>query len=218
MTNLRAKNALRIGFLLIFLFEIGNIFFTSPLRPDFTWLGLAVTSFAIFVALEGIDMWLEWHGRETLAAPAYLFAFLGLCIDLGGDLFHAYSRYGWYDRVAHFLGSGMAALVLLYVAQAFVGSKQNEWYRKVVPILVFALGVTLGALYEVEEYLEDMLTASHRLGDGVDTADDLLMDMLGAAFVALLYVWHGTAKARERGAKDAAPRAQKKRRVRIDAR
>jgi hypothetical protein len=45
--------------------------------------------------------------------------------------------------------------------------------------------MTLGALYEIEEYIEDVLYHTHRSGLGHDTPNDLLLDFLGVALVIL---------------------------------
>lgn len=50
-------------------------------------------------------------------------------------------------------------------------------------------GLALGAstifavLYEVEEYLEDYFFQTNRLGDGPDTANDLMLNLFGGALL-----------------------------------
>ena len=59
-------------------------------------------------------------------------------------------------------------------------------------LFVFCILSTLGTIYEIEEYLEDVFFHSNRLGDGYDTANDLLMNNSGA-FITLLIIyliWH----------------------------
>jgi hypothetical protein len=42
-----------------------------------------------------------------------------------------------------------------------------------------AFATMLATLYEVTEYTEDFITGSHRLGDGFDTVNDLVLGMVG---------------------------------------
>jgi len=43
-------------------------------------------------------------------------------------------------------------------------------------------------MYEIEEYLEDYFTGSHRLGDGLDTAEDLMFNIVGGLVVLSIIV------------------------------
>ena len=45
--------------------------------------------------------------------------------------------------------------------------------------------ISLSALYEVEEYVEDIFFKTNRLGPGVDTASDLLFNILGVASIVI---------------------------------
>ena len=58
--------------------------------------------------------------------------------------------------------------------------------------LAAASTISLGALYEVEEYAEDLLFNTNRLGPGADTADDLLLNIFGVAttviFITIYYL------------------------------
>ncbi|MCK4553341.1 hypothetical protein KAU19_00025, partial [Candidatus Parcubacteria bacterium] len=50
---------------------------------------------------------------------------------------------------------------------------------------------SLSALYEIEEYLEDVIFHTNRLGPGADTANDLFCNLTGVliavGFVAVYY-------------------------------
>lgn len=53
-------------------------------------------------------------------------------------------------------------------------------------IIGFSLSVVIQVVYELEEYVEDLLTGSNRLGDGFDTANDLMLGLFGAMLGALV--------------------------------
>jgi len=54
----------------------------------------------------------------------------------------------------------------------------------------------LGTAYEVEEWLEDAWVHGQmlRLGDGPDTADDLLMNIIGAGIVMAIVLFYEARK------------------------
>lgn len=178
----------RIGFLLVFAFELANYLGILKFTLDYTWLGLLITISGALLGIEvtsyimrrsiGVDMpWIAW----PIAFGAVLF-------DVIGDVFSLYANVIWYDQLAHFLGTAASAIIVLLFVRSL--QEMNGW--KYPPILnfllAFGLAMALGACYEIEEYLEDFFVASNRLGDGEDTANDLLLNALGAMSV-LTVAW-----------------------------
>jgi uncharacterized membrane protein YjdF len=171
----------------LILFELFNQFGILDFTLDFTWFGLAITSIIAWVVLESVSRSLKKSCGQPMNAFAFLFAVGVVYVDALGDILHFYSKFGWYDQTAHFLG-GMAIAGL-----AFDLLWQSNKCRKIVLgnwglsfFSVFTASFVL-ILYELEEYLEDVFTGSHRLGDGPDTANDLMMGVLGA-FVIIVIV------------------------------
>lgn len=60
---------------------------------------------------------------------------------------------------------------------------KSTWWNLANAVLVVSF---FGALYEIEEYLEDFFTASMRLGDGPDTANDIMLNVIGAAVAVVI--------------------------------
>jgi hypothetical protein len=121
---------------------------------------------------------------------------VALWLDAAGDFFHLYGKITWWDQVVHFGVSAIMAFTLFAVINAF-------WVDKFQYSLLFRKGrlklalflsstssVSLGALYEVEEYLEDLLFHTNRLGPGTDTANDLSMNILGVLTTASIITLH----------------------------
>jgi uncharacterized membrane protein YjdF len=52
--------------------------------------------------------------------------------------------------------------------------------------MAYMTSVLFAVLYEMQEYLEDVFSGSHRLGDGPDTANDLLLNLIGGLVTVLL--------------------------------
>lgn len=155
---------------------------------DFSWLGLIVTAGAVIALLEGSAFLLRRATGRGLHPIAYLAGAAALFVDALGDVLHLYGRFGWYDQFAHLVGGAVVGLVAFNVFwQLEVAGRirLGGWLRG---ISVVAIGALMGVLYEIEEYLEDLWKWHRqvRLGDGPDTANDLLLNILGALVVAVI--------------------------------
>ncbi len=87
----------------------------------------------------------------------------------------------------HFFGGFAVVFIATGLIQAVHTVKRKNQIHK-AEIFLYGLAVgTLGSVfYEIEEYLEDILTGSNRLGDGFDTANDLALGILGGILAAIL--------------------------------
>ncbi|MBI2415521.1 MAG: hypothetical protein HYV33_02540 [Candidatus Kerfeldbacteria bacterium] len=132
-----------------------------PLQPVFTDVGLLLVCLAVWLAF-------ELTSRYLTAWWMVLPGVIALYLDAGGDYWHWYATVPYYDAALHAFGSGAVACWLWGVLRT------HGW-------LVLTSVISLGTVYEIEEYLEDVITGSHRLGDGPDTANDLLMNLLGVS-------------------------------------
>ena len=103
----------------------------------------------------------------------------------------AYESVAWIDRVVHFvvpmLGSGV-----LYVALARLDvlpdprDRTERRHLLGIGLVTFALGVALGAVWELVEWSSDGVFGSELQEGNDDTVGDLAMDTLGATVGALL--------------------------------
>ena len=100
-----------------------------------------------------------------------------------GDVKRFYGTYSWYDQAMHLCGGAATAFAGWSLFKDILEPDSLKIHHWLAAVLGFGVGVFGGALYEIEEYSEDVLTSSHRLGDGFDTANDLLLDILGAAII-----------------------------------
>ncbi len=66
----------------------------------------------------------------------------------------------------------------------------REGRLKLALFLAATSTITMSALYEVEEYTEDLLFHTNRLGPGTDTADDLFMNSLGVLTTVSIIMIH----------------------------
>lgn len=170
----------------LFIFELLNWIGILNFSLEFTWLGLMLTSGAVWLACELI---VKSFSHDELPARTQGLTFIGAAIPIYADALADMNRwYGairHYDKYMHFLGGAAAAGLVMFVIYAYAKKKRptfivsNNW----VAWISFFIAVSLGVLYEFEEYLEDYFTGSHRSGGSWDSVGDLIFDTLGGILV-----------------------------------
>lgn len=180
------KRVISAGFLTLFAFEAANYWRLFHFSVDFTWIGLLITSLGVLLLLTGFDRWFKRHGAD-LHWSVWLLTLLLVGVDAFADFAHLYSRWSWFDQFDHF-GGGFIGFIIFH-SMAMVLKRTREWRHPRWFDAVAALGAVtiLGNLYEIEEYFEDVISLTHRLGDGPDTANDLLMNLLGGLMALFLF-------------------------------
>jgi hypothetical protein len=137
---------------------------------------------------------LAWLVRPLQLPRAYDAAFMvALTLQAAGEALGAYDALGWFDSVAHFsLPFFLAPTLYIALARADVvpDPKDASTTRHSVGIFVvsFALGVALGGVWEIWEWVSD-----HSFGSSLqlgldDTVGDLVADTAGSLCGALLLV------------------------------
>jgi len=137
-----------------------------------------------------------WAVRPVLLPRAYdLCLVVALALQAWGEALGAYDAIPWFDNVAHFsLPFFLAPTLYIALARADVvpDPKDETHLRHYVGIFVvaFALGVALGGLWEIWEWVSDRtLGSSLQLGND-DTVGDLTADTAGSLCgAALLVCW-----------------------------
>ncbi|MBI4280843.1 hypothetical protein HY628_01435 [Candidatus Uhrbacteria bacterium] len=179
---------IRLAFLGLLTFEGANYIRLLHFTIDYTWFGLLITSLVVLVGLELLTKFLQKFEGAALHWSIWLLAFVMVASDAFGDLFHWYSRWSWYDQINHFSGSAVATAILLVI---FLSCRARFAWRFPDFLLGFlALGGAsfLGAVYEIEEYLEDFFNLTNRLGDGPDTGNDLFMNTVGSLTIIGIFL------------------------------
>lgn len=177
----------RVAFAGLLVFELLNEFDIFHYSLDFTWFGLMITSGVIWITIEvaGYILRKKYNDKLTLTVALSIGAIM-VYIDALGDIFHFYSQFPWYDRVAHFAGGIVVATAFACMVKHLVKVKIFKLGTHARLLFVVAVSALGGCLYEIEEYLEDYFTGSKRLGNGPDTADDMMLIILGAILAALI--------------------------------
>jgi hypothetical protein len=177
----------RIGLFVLIAFELLGALRLIPIVTEFTWKGLLLQSIAIWVFIE----WAAWYVRRRklnyFIAPAAYLLTLQVIVDAVGDMAHLYGKFIWYDQLMHLTGGFVVAFITTGILYA-MHRRDHVQVLSLREVLLtgWSLGVTAQVIYELEEYMEDVLTGSHRLGDGFDTANDLMLGSAGGAIAAIL--------------------------------
>jgi hypothetical protein len=118
-----------------------------------------------------------------------------LALTQGGEALGLYDAWAWYDRVVHFLVPLVASqVVYLCLARLEVlpDPRQETLRRHEAGMFVvtFALGLSVGALWEIFELASDGLFGSDLSQGNVDTVGDLIADAAGSlAGGGLMVLW-----------------------------
>ncbi|MBU1102247.1 hypothetical protein KJ853_01140 [Patescibacteria group bacterium] len=172
----------------LLIFELLNEFEILNFTLNFTWLGLALTSIIAWSIIETASYFLKKYCGHPIAGLAAIVAVAAIYLDAFGDILGFYGKYSWYDQAAHLLGSAAAGGLLLFIIYSFTQCGKIKLGFMVQGLFALSATALLGVTYELEEYLEDYFTGSHRLGDGPDTANDLLLDVAGALLAILISI------------------------------
>lgn len=186
----------RIPLLTLMIVETASVLHLIDVQPSFTASGLLLQATVFYVFFESLFYWIRTRHQRI---PPWWIAgsLIGLVIlDALGDYLDWYTTVPGFDAYLHFLLPAAAVT-------GFWGLRRSLGLPTTYRYLFFTVApcvTTIGALYEIEEYLEDLWTGSHRLGDGFDTANDLLMDLLGSIFpIMVAYLYHRCRRLIQRG-------------------
>lgn len=137
-----------------------------------------------------------WAVRPVALPRLYdLSVVLAISLQGWGEAFELYDAISWFDNVVHFtvplLGAPVVYIVLARLDVA-PDPRDETHVRHYVGmfIVTLALGLAIGAIWEMIEYASDQILGSELQLSNTDTVGDLMADGLGALCgAALLVVW-----------------------------
>jgi uncharacterized membrane protein YjdF len=149
------------------------------------WRGVMVTTtfWLVYIFLEArYQLKMSTYVRVLIMLTIFFDAFFGLYCDWYVSSFV-------FDKVLHFFGAYAFSLFAYILVMQL---QKDTVDRPLKFILTACLGLSLGAIYEILEFLVDSIT--HPIPPGqpslLDTDIDLIGDMLGA----LLAGWHAISR------------------------
>lgn len=115
-------------------------------------------------------------GSRKLAWGLLLVA---VAANAAGYLFNLYPRFAWFDEVVHaYTTFALTLVIALYLYGAVLAGARAHAFLLV--LVIAALGLALGALWEVAEWGYDLLARGNVIKGKQDTIIDLVVDTAGA--------------------------------------
>ena len=120
---------------------------------------------------------------------------VALAFTQGGEAAGLYDALGFYDRIVHFIVPLLTSqVVYLCLARLDVlpdpHQETTRHHEAGMLIVTFALGLAIGALWEVFEYFSDGVFGSDLSTGNADTVGDLIADAAGSlAGGVLMVLW-----------------------------
>lgn len=109
-------------------------------------------------------------------------------INAAGWAWDLYSRPGPYDEIAHFFT--MFAITLSLGFLLYNEIMRGFYNHRLMFIwTITSMGIAIGALWEVAEWLADFFFARQIVSGLTDTVTDIILDSAGALLAALLCLW-----------------------------
>ncbi len=151
-------------------------------------IALAITN--LFVMIVYYVLYQKLRRKYNITLPGFIAwaAVLGVWLDAAGNFAHFYWNVSWWDNLTHFEGSLSLAVILLFILHKLRSSGFLQLSPFHIGLYTISLTMLLVSLYEISEFIGDILFNTQRVGPRYDTASDLLYNLLGA----LAVVWVGS--------------------------
>jgi len=111
-----------------------------------------------------------------------------LLMDIIGRVFKLYHTvdYWWWDIMTHTLGTATIALLAFYLVFMLVYLKRVKISYWMMGVFTFSFAMMIGAIWEVFEFYYDRFTGYNTYFNSANSARDMLFDIIGGLFVAIL--------------------------------
>ena len=139
------------------------------------------------LVLSLVPLFLASRWALVLPMPFLLATTLFLCASiLLGEAFDFYERLWWWDLALHGSSAiGFGLIGFLFVFMLFEGDRFAA-PPSAISIITFCVAVTIGATWEIFEYLVDQVLGTNMQKSGLpDTMGDLMIDAVGGAVASL---------------------------------
>lgn len=146
-----------------------------------SFVAAATLMISVFTLI--FESWSGFHLPSTFLWAIILFAVATLVLGEIGDF---YERFWWWDMAMHFSSAIAIGIVGVLIVLTLVGGDRLSAPPGLSALLAFCFAVSIGALWEIFEFLMDTLFGLNMQKSGlVDTMSDLMVNALGGAIGAL---------------------------------
>jgi len=147
---------------------------------------LALTNVGVTLVIIWLHAWLNRRGRR-LSMIVIATVLAAIWLDALGNFQHFYASYWWWDRLTHGIGGLAASALFIDLYLNWRSTAAPELWRMYL-WLGFLVGQFVSAMYEVSEWLGDILFNTHRVQGPFDSPRDLFFNLLGGLIAATLFV------------------------------
>lgn len=160
-------------------------------------MALSITN--IFTILVIYIVYRKLKNKYQIILPGYIAwaAAFGVWLDAAGNFAHFYIKYSRYDDFTHFIGSMSIAIPLFYVFYQLSQKGYIKLGRFNIGMYSVSLTMLLVSVYEISEWIGDILFNTYRVTGRFDTASDLFYNLLGALLPVWLGIWLTRKKSKE---------------------
>jgi len=161
------------------------LFVTMPYR------GLWYNAIYATIALSGFFGYVKY--RLGIQPPLFMVACpaIAVIIDVIGNHFGLFSvTFGIlpYDVFAHFLGTGLCFIAVMWLVLAIIRRFEYRLPFGMATFFSIATTFSLASFYEITELWDEDFFHGHRIWSTHDTSHDLASDVAGTLIMATIYV------------------------------
>jgi hypothetical protein len=118
-------------------------------------------------------------------AIVWVFVVIAILVNAAGYVLNLYDRFGWFDEVIHTYTSFTITLLLALLLYGDVLSGVRRSPILLV-LTVASLGIAIGALWEIAEWVYDQMVPENAILGKTDTIIDLILDSVGALVAGIV--------------------------------
>ena len=120
-------------------------------------------------------------------AIVWSFVAVAILVNIAGYLWNLYEKIRLFDEILHAFTTFSLTLLLAWLLYGVVLKGAED--RSILFVLtVVSLGLAVGALWEIAEWLYDLMVPANAILGKTDTIIDLVMDVAGATVAGILSV------------------------------
>ena len=151
------------------------------------WVWLFGSILALAVSL--IPTILKKNYEITLPLALDLLISIALLLHIGGGLLDGYSSIAGYDTLTHFVSSfliAFIAFVIIYILHVYWDGLIMDKYALAFLVILFT--VAMGVVWELNEWITDIIFQTSEQWGYADTLKDLFVDTLAGFVIGLIAI------------------------------